>query len=110
MNPNENQAAMRKIAMFGALAMAPIVIAIIVWAILTYLHAQKSAAFNAIHDAKPPMTVAAVESILGKPARIEHSESTGLTGDVYHYPASSRDMKITFINGTVFDTAIIPQS
>ena len=41
---------------------------------------------------------------MGRPASIEQSQSADQTisGSVYHYPSGSGDMKVTFINGTVF--------
>jgi len=59
--------------------------------------------------AKPPLTITQVEKIMGNPARIEHSETTGVSGDVYYYPAPLRGgFKIVFVNGVVFSTEAIP--
>ena len=38
---------------------------------------------------KPAMKVDQVEAILGAPAHIDQSETTGLKGEVYHYPGSN---------------------
>jgi hypothetical protein len=45
---------------------------------------------------------------LGQPARIDHAEITGLTGDAYHYVSSQGDAKVVFVNGTVFATQFVP--
>ena len=45
-----------------------------------------------------------VTKLLGSPSRIEHSEITGLTGDVYHYDSDQGDAMVVFINGAVFKT------
>ena len=48
-----------------------------------------------------------VTKLLGPPSRIEHSEITGLTGDVYHYDSDQGDAVVVFINGAVFKTNFI---
>lgn len=51
------------------------------------------------------MTVEEVEAHIGQPDSIEHSEATGVTGEVYHYTRYSdlkSDHKIIFVNGQVF--------
>ena len=70
--------------------------------------AKKIAAFSKIRESKPALTIAEVENLMGSPTRIEHSETTGITGDVYHYPYHDRDMKIVFVNGVVFNTEVAP--
>ena len=66
-------------------------------------------AFANVQHTQPPLTTAEVEKLMGSPARIEHSETTGITGDVYHYPASSgSERKIVFVNGTVFSAEFLP--
>jgi hypothetical protein len=45
---------------------------------------------------------------LGQPARIDHAEITGLTGDAYHYVSAQGDAKVVFINGAVFATQFVP--
>ena len=44
---------------------------------------------------------------LGQPARIDHAEMTGLTGDAYHYLSAQGDARVVLINGTVFTTQFI---
>ena len=83
---------MKKVMIFSALIMAPIVIALAIWLIPAVLLAFKAAKFMSdfqkINETKPPLTIAQVEQLKGPPLRIEHSESTGVTGDVYHYSTS----------------------
>ncbi len=45
-----------------------------------------------------------VTTLLGQPTRIDQAESTGLTGQVYHYVSTQGDARVVFINGTVFET------
>jgi len=105
---------MKKVMIFSALIMAPMVIAVAIWLGSAVLTAEKSAkflsAFEKINDTKPPLTIAQVEQLKGRPLRIEHSESTGVTGDVYHYPTDpyppGGDFQVIFVNGVVFRTAI----
>jgi hypothetical protein len=104
--------AMKKAMIFSALIMAPIVIALAIWLGSVVLMAEKSAkfltAFEQIHETKPPLSIARVEQIMGQPLRIEHAESTGIVGDVYHYPTypPGGDFQVIFVNGVVFNTAI----
>jgi outer membrane protein assembly factor BamE (lipoprotein component of BamABCDE complex) len=49
-----------------------------------------------------------VEALLGRPTRIDHSEITGLTGQVYHYISSSGDGRVVFVNDAVFKTDFVP--
>jgi len=103
---------MQKIAIFGALAMTPIVIALAIWLIPALLLAEKFLSdFQKINDTKPPLTMAQVEQLKGPPVRIDHSESTGLTGDVYHYPMDpypvGGDYQIVFVNGVVFQSKTV---
>ena len=89
-----------------------LVIALAVWLVMSVVTAERSAKFmsasETIHEAKPPLSIAQVEQLMGQPVRIEHAESTGLVGDVYHYPTypSGGDFQVIFINGVVFNTAI----
>ena len=108
---------MKKVMIFSALIMAPIVIAVAVWfglVVLTAFNAAKFLTdFQKIHETKPPLTVAQVEQLMGPPASIEQSESTDqtVTGEVYHYPVTApggqpQDFRVIFVNGVVFNTAI----
>ena len=105
---------MKKIMIFGALGMAPIVIALAVWFVSVILVAEKSAKFlsdfQKIHETKPPLSITQVEQLMGQPLRIEQSESADqtVTGEVYHYPTypSGGDFQVIFVNGVVFNTAI----
>jgi outer membrane protein assembly factor BamE (lipoprotein component of BamABCDE complex) len=45
-----------------------------------------------------------VTALLGQPTRIDQSEITGLTGQVYHYVSAQGDGRVVFINGAVFET------
>ena len=97
-----------KVAIVAAIIVAPIVI----WFLTVAVAAEKSAKFMSdfekIHDRKSPLTTAQVEQIMGQPLRIEHAETTGITGDVYHFPTypPGGDFQVIFVNGTVFNTAI----
>ena len=55
------------------------------------------------------MKAAPVEAILGQPTRIDHSEITGLTGQVYHYISSQGDARVVFVNDSVFETDFIAE-
>ena len=68
------------------------------------LHA---AAFSKVQDAQPPLTVDQVTALLGRPDRIDHSETTGLTGDAYHYVWNGNDHLVIFVNNTVFKTELV---
>jgi hypothetical protein len=107
---------MKKVMIFSALIMAPIVIALAIWLVPAVLTAEKSAkfmsAFEKIHETKPPLSIAQVEQLMGRPATIEQSETADqtITGTVYHYPypAHGQDFKVVFVNGVVFGTQFIP--
>jgi len=107
---------MKKIAIFGSLMMAPLVIALGIWLVSVALTAEKSAKFlsnfEIIHETKPPLTTDQVVQLMGQPANIEQSESADQTvnGEVYHYPTypPGGDFKVIFVNGVVFNTAIPP--
>ena len=57
---------------------------------------------------KPGMKAEQVQAILGQPASIQHAETTGLTGDVYHYPAPNGEGRVVFLNDTVFKAEFVP--
>jgi hypothetical protein len=61
-----------------------------------------------ISQIKPAMKPSEVEAILGRPASIEHAETTGLTGDLYHYPASNGEGRVVFLNDAVFKAEFVP--
>ena len=54
------------------------------------------------------MKTAEVETILGRPTRIEQAEITGLTGKVYHYQSGAGDGQVVFVNDAVFKTDFVP--
>jgi hypothetical protein len=58
----------------------------------------------------PGMKVDAVTALLGQPVRIEHAEITGLTGDVYYYPARTGSAKVIFVDDAVFTTGFGPET
>jgi hypothetical protein len=110
---------MKKIAIFSALMMMPLVIAVVIWlglAVLTAFNAAKFLTdFQKINETKPPLTIAQVEQLMGPPASIEQSGSADqtVTGEVYHYPTHPpggevQDFRVIFVNGVVFHTAISP--
>ena len=102
----------KKVMIFSALIMAPIVIAVAIWlgsAVLMAVHSAKFLSdFEKIDETKPPLSTDQVEQLMGRPLRIEHAESTGLVGDVYHYSTSplTGDFRVIFVNGVVFRTMI----
>ena len=57
---------------------------------------------------KPAMKPSEVEAILGPPASIEHAETTGLTGDLYHYPSPHGEGRVVFLNEAVFKAEFVP--
>jgi len=54
------------------------------------------------------MSADQVEAILGRPARIEQSETTGLTGEVDHFPAPNGEGRVIFVNSAVFKAEFVP--
>ena len=108
--------AMKKVMIFSALIMAPIVLALAIWlgsAVLTaFSNAKFMSSFEKIHETKPPLSIAQVEQLMGRPANIEQSESADqtVTGAVYHYPhpEHGQDFKVIFVNGVVFGTQFVP--
>jgi len=110
---------MKKVMVFSALIMAPIIVAAVIWFGLVFLTAFNAAKFltefQKINETKPPLTIAQVEQLMGSPASIEQSESADqtVTGEVYHYPVNPpggavQDFRVIFVNGVVFHTAISP--
>jgi len=105
---------MKKVMIFSALIMAPIVIALGIWLGSVVLTAENSAkflsAYQTIHETKPPLSISQVEQLMGQPLRIEQSESADQTvsGAVYHYPTypPGGDFQVIFVHGVVFSTAI----
>jgi hypothetical protein len=103
---------MKKVMIFSGLIMAPIVIVLALWFIHVLAVAGKSSKFlfdfEKIRETKPPLTTAQVEQLMGQPLRIDHAESTGIVGEVYHYPTypPGGDFQVIFINGVVFQTAL----
>ncbi|HUB66258.1 MAG TPA: hypothetical protein VL981_02080 [Candidatus Methylacidiphilales bacterium] len=61
-----------------------------------------------ISQIKPAMKPDEVKAILGQPASIEHAETTGLTGDLYHYPAQNGEGRVVFLNDAVFKAEFVP--
>jgi len=59
---------------------------------------------------KPAMKADQVEAILGRPARIEQSETAdqSLTGEVDYYPASNGEGRVIFVNHAVLKAEFIP--
>jgi cytoskeletal protein RodZ len=107
---------MKKVMIFSAFIMAPVVIALAIWLVQAVLMAEQTAkfmsAFDKIHETKPPLSIAQVEQLMGRPASIEQSESADqtVTGAVYHYPypAHGQDFKVIFVHGVVFGTQFVP--
>jgi hypothetical protein len=61
-----------------------------------------------ISQIKPAMKVDQVEAILGVPTHIDQSETTGLRGEVYHYPSSNGEGRVIFLNDAVFKAEFVP--
>ena len=61
-----------------------------------------------ISQIKPAMKVDQVEAILGRPAHIDQSETTGLSGQVYYYTSPHGEARVTFLNDAVFKAEFIP--
>jgi hypothetical protein len=57
---------------------------------------------------RPAMNAGQVEAILGSPARIEQAETTGLRGEVYHYPGPDGEGRVIFLNDAVFKAEFVP--
>lgn len=57
---------------------------------------------------KPGMKADRVTALLGHPARIDQSETTGLRGEAYHYPAANGEGLVVFLNDSVFKAEFIP--
>ncbi len=55
------------------------------------------------------MKTAQVEALLGRPERIDASETTGLRGEVYHYPGSGGEGRVVILNDSVFKAEFIPE-
>ena len=102
----------KKVAIFSALILAPLVIAVLIYLIHYATVANRKAAASDILGAKIPMTVAQVEKEMGSPAAIEQSETSDQTinGTVYHYPLPEGDMKVVFVNGIVFHAELVPKA
>lgn len=54
------------------------------------------------------MKTAEVEKILGRPAHIDQSETTGLRGEVYDYPGVNGEGRVIILNDTVFKAEFVP--
>ncbi len=85
-----------------ALPLAAVCVAV---ALLTACSSAVTA--DKISQIKPAMKIDQVEAILGQPASIEHAETTGLQGDVYHYPAPQGEGRVVFLNNTVFKAEFV---
>jgi hypothetical protein len=85
----------------GRLFLGAVVI-LLVTACASSVSAQKMA------QIKPGMNADQVEAILGRPAHIDQSETTGLQGQVYHYPGPNGEGQIVFLNNAVFDAKFVP--
>ena len=77
-------------------------------AVLALTACSSSVTPEKISRIKPAMKPSSVEAILGPPASIEHAETTGLTGDLYHYPAPNGEGRVVFLNDAVFKAEFVP--
>jgi hypothetical protein len=57
---------------------------------------------------KPGMNVDQVGALLGRPAHIDQSETTGLTGEVDYYRGSGGEGRVIFLNNVVFKALFVP--
>ena len=57
---------------------------------------------------KPGMTTSQVETLLGRPTRIEQSETSGLSGEVDFYSAPDGEGRVVFLNNAVFKAEFVP--
>ena len=84
-------------------------VAFLLAAALALAACSSAVSTSALATIQPGMKLADVEAKLGRPARIDHTETTGLTGLVYHYPAADGgDAQVIFINDAVFKAALVP--
>lgn len=65
---------------------------------------------NKMSRIKAQMKPDEVTTLLGQPTHIEHAETTGLTGDVYHYTAQHGEGRVVFVNDAVFSAQFVPEA
>jgi hypothetical protein len=56
------------------------------------------------------MKTTEVEAILGRPAHIDQSETTGLRGELYDYPSPAGEGRVVFLNDVVFKSEFISRA
>ncbi len=61
-----------------------------------------------ISQIHPAMKTDEVKALLGPPARIDQAETTGIRGEVYHYPSSRGEGRVIFLNDAVFKAEFVP--
>jgi hypothetical protein len=78
--------------------------------VLTLTACSSAVTPDKISQIKPAMNSDQVQSILGRPTRIEQSESTDqtLNGEVDVYTAANGEGRVTFINHAVFKAEFVP--
>ncbi len=99
---------MKKITLGFLLVGVMTILAIGYWALGIFSEGVTAGTFSKIQDSKPPLTTDEVVNLLGQPSHIDESESTGVKGEVYYYPWHKSEMKIVFVNGTVFHAEYTP--
>jgi hypothetical protein len=74
------------------------------------LAACSGATPDKLSEIKPGMSPDQVQAILGRPARIEQSESPDktITGEVDHFPGSGGEGRVVFVNSAVFKAEFVP--
>jgi len=82
-----------------------------IWIVPMLVKAERAVKFQAAFDKlqkRPSLSVDQVAQLMGQPLRIEHAETTGVTGDVYHYASypPGGDFQVIFVNGVVLHTAL----
>ena len=81
----------------------------ILGAVLSLTACTSSVTPDKIAQIKPAMSQDQVEAILGRPARIEQSETADQTisGEVDHYPAWGGEGRVIFVNHAVFKAEFV---
>ncbi len=89
-------------------ASTPLRMAILITSMFALAACSSAATPDKISQIKPAMKPDQVEAILGQPTHIDHAETTGLQGDLYHYAAPNGEGRVVFLNEVVFKAEFIP--
>jgi uncharacterized lipoprotein YmbA len=79
-------------------------------AVLLLTACSSAATSGKMAQIKPAMSLDQVQAILGRPARIEHSQSADqtITGEVDYYSAPNGQGRVVFVNNVVFKADFVP--